>query len=176
MAKESKPSVADILAKSKLFSGITKSQIRLIAPLGLHLSVNKGRHVFTQGQEAKYLYIVGKGRLAMQNKLTRPDGSVTHTTTVASAGPGDSFGWPSVIEPHVYSLSSYAVEDPELVMIPGQDLIRVLESHSDLGYRLMKNLALLLASRLDDIREAFVYERDWLFEEKNSRKRAKKRE
>ncbi len=174
MGKESKTSVADILGKSKLFAGISKSQLKLVAPLGLPMSVNKGKYVFTQGQEAKYLYIVSKGRLALQSSLQRPDGSVTHTTTVASIGPGGAFGWPSVIEPHVYNLLSYAVEDSELVMIPGAELSRVLDAHSDLGYRLMQNVALLLASRLDDIRESFVYERDWLFEEKGKRNRSKK--
>lgn len=158
--------VKQFLRGSHLFQGVSDEQLRLFLPISQQKTVEKGTHIFKEGEPAGFLYIVGKGRVAVEMRLERPDGSVTHLTTVASAGPGEAFGWPAIVEPHILALSAHAIERSSMVLIEGERLRELLDEHRDVGYLVMANVAKLLAQRLSQTREAFVYERDWLFEEK----------
>lgn len=91
--------------------------------------------------------------------LERPDGSFTPRTTVASQGQGDAFGWSALVEPHVLTMSAYAVEPTELVVFEGHKLREFLEGNRQFGYVVMYNVAKLLAGRLAETREAFVFDR-----------------
>lgn len=130
------------------------------------MTLEKGDRIFEQGEPAVFIYIVQEGRVALEMTLERPDGSLTHTTTVASVGQGEAFGWSALVEPYVLTLSAKAVECCELILIEGQKLREVLKRDGDMGYLVMANVAKLLAGRLMRTREAFVYERNWLFDEK----------
>ena len=130
--------------------------------------MEKGTALFTQGEPASHLpashlNVVAQGRVALKMVLERPDGSVTPSIAVASLGPGEAFGWSAIVEPNVFTMSAEAVEDSKLVLIEGSGLQAVLSRHEGAGYRVMANIARVLAQRLSSIREAFVYERSWVF-------------
>ena len=158
--------MSQFLKDSQLFKGLTDTQLQLLSAISRETEAANGSRLFEQGTPAKHLYIVGRGRVALEMRLERPDGSVTHTATVAGAGPGDAFGWSAVVPPHVLTLSAYAQEPSTLVLVEGEKLRELLHRHTEVGYLVMVNLAKLLADRLAQTREAFVYEREWVFEEK----------
>ena len=154
---------------SALFQGLSDDELGFFTRSCKKLTVKKGTSVFSEGQAAHELYTVVSGRVALDMKLDRPDGSVTPVVTVSSLGPGESFGWSSMIEPQVFTLTAEAVEDSELIYIDGKKLMVILDRHKETGYKVMLNVAKLLAWRLSDTREAFVYERGWLSQEKKTR-------
>ncbi len=154
------------LRDSKLFRNLSEAQLDLFLPLCRLVTVDKDAPIFQEQEEATHLCVVGKGRVALTMRLERPDGSVTPSVTVASCGPGDAFGWSSIVEPRVLTLSSTTVEPSELVFIEGQPFLTLLAKHTRLGYPVMVNIAHLLSGRLAELREAFVYEHSWLLREK----------
>ena len=156
------------LRAAKLFDGVDAAHLQPVLSLCQHVTVDKGARIFEQGAPARSLYIVRRGRVALESTLERPDGSITHPTVVASVGPGEAFGWSALVEPHILTLSAKAVERSELVQIDGPGLRDVLSRFRDLGYPVMVNVSNLLAERWRQAREAFVYERDWLFDEKHA--------
>ena len=113
------------------------------------------------------MYVVGKGRVALNMTLERPDGSTTPPTTVSSVGPGDALGWPAIGGLHFLNSSARTMEDCDLGIINVQELRRTLSQYPRLGYIVMGNIASLLSRKLSDAREAFVYERSWLIHEKS---------
>ena len=151
------------LSQSQVFKGLREDEVSLFAPLREELSVERGESVCRAGNPARYLYVVEEGRVALTMTLSRPDGSVTQPTTVASLGPMEAFGWSSLVEPRVLRFSAQAVEPSRLTRLDGRALQTVMEEHPSVGYRVMVNLTQLLGSRLARTREAFVYERDWTF-------------
>ena len=151
------------LSRCQLFRGLEEDEVSLFAPLREELAVEQGEAIFSEGNPARYLYMVEVGRVALTMTLSRPDGSVTHPTTVASLGPMEAFAWSALVEPRVLRFSALAVEPSRLIRIDGRALQAVLEQHPSVGYRVMVNLSQLLGSRLARTREAFVYERDWTF-------------
>jgi CRP-like cAMP-binding protein len=153
------------LQSSLLFQGVSGEDLRLFLPICQQVSLERGKVIFQQGESARFLYIVGHGRVALTMMLERPDGSVTNPTTVASIGPGDAFGWSSIVEPHILTLSAQVVERADFIFFEGQALREMLGRHRDVGYLVMVNVAKLLAARLAQTREAFVYERGWVSRE-----------
>jgi CRP-like cAMP-binding protein len=153
-----------VLRGAHLFQQVTDRQLDLIIGLCRRVSVPTGRRIFEEGEPARAVYIVEKGRVALEMRLERPDGSMTDVTTVAAAGPGDAFGWSALVPPHVLTLSARTIEPSALLTIEGEGLRAILSQHSDVGYALMSNVAGLLASRLAQTREALVYERGWWLE------------
>ena len=161
--------MSQFLRDSQLFKGLSDAQLQLLSAILRETVVAQGSRLFEQGAPATYLYVVGRGRVGLEMRLERPDGSVTHTTTVASAGAGDAFGWSAVVPPHMLTLSAFAQEPSTLVLVEGEKLRVLLNRNHDVGYLVMVNVANLLADRLAQTREAFVYERDWVFEEKGQK-------
>ena len=157
----------DYLKGSHLFLGVNDDDLKIMRSLCYYQSVKKGTEIFKQGEQAEFLYVVGKGRVALDMTLERPDGSTTPPTTVASVGPGDAFGWPVIGGFDLLNLSARAIEDCGLGIINVQELGRTLSQHPKLGYIVMGNIASLLSRKLADTREAFVYERSWLIHEKS---------
>ena len=151
------------LSHCQIFQGLQEDEVSLFVPLREELAVEQGESIFREGNPARYLYMVEEGRVALTMTLSRPDGSVTHPTTVASLGPMEAFGWSSLVEPRVLRFSAQAVEPSRVTRLDGRALQAVLEEHPSVGYRVMVNLTQLLGSRLARTREAFVYERDWTF-------------
>lgn len=148
---------------SQLFRGVSDELLDLFLDLCQQVRVEAGTPIFEEDQPARFLYIVGHGRVVLGMRLERPDGSVTDLTTVASVGPGEAFGWSALVTPHVLTLSARSVEPSLLLRIEGEALRSTLSLHSDAGYAVMVNVANLLAERLSQTREALVYERGfWL--------------
>ncbi len=162
--------IKDSLKVSSLFNGLSDNELNLFTGMCKKLTAKKGANIFNEGQPAADLYIVDSGRVALEMKLARPDGSVTPTITVSSIGPGESFGWSAMVEPQVFTLSAEAVENSELISLDGKKLGVILNQNKETGFHVMLNVSKLLAQRLSETREAFVYERGWLWREKISRK------
>ena len=144
-----------------MFQGVTEEELEPFLPLCDLVSVGRGSSTFKEGGAARFLYVVGQGRVALQMNLERPDGSVTGPTTVASVGTGDAFAWSAIVEPHRLTLSANAVEDCALVAIEAAALREILSRRRRVGYLVMMNVTKLLAERLSQTREAFVFERAW---------------
>ena len=156
------------LSNSALLQGATSEELAPFISISKILTAKKGSAIFKEGQPAKDLYIVGTGRVALDMKLDRPDGSITPVTTVASIGPGEAVGLSAVIQPRAFTMSAQAVEDSQLVLMDGEKLKIVLDQNRRVGYIFMFNVAKLLAQRLSETREAFVFERAWLWREKHA--------
>ena len=82
----------DYLESSYLYLGVNCDDLKIIRSLCYSHSVKKGTEIFEHGEKAEFLYVLGKGRVALNMTLERPDGSTTPPTTVSSVGPGDAFG------------------------------------------------------------------------------------
>lgn len=153
------------IGKSDLFRGVDARGLALVAGACQRRAVEVGAHVFRQDDAATHLYVVESGRIALEMMLERPDGSVTHVTTVASMGPGETFGWSAlVLQSQEFTQSARAVAQSEVVAIEGAALRAVLDADRELGYVVMANAARLLLERLMQTRETFVYEHDWLYD------------
>lgn len=149
------------LGQCRLFSGLGEHQLRTLATFAWETEVPEGEVVFREGERARCLYAVVRGRVALAMRVQPPDGGPARLATVATLGPGEAFGWSAIVEPHVMTLTARAVEPSTLLVVEGDTLREVLRRYRDVGYLVMAALARLLGERLGQTRQALIYERGW---------------
>lgn len=155
-------SVERALKMSPVFQGLSEKDLELLVPVCREEVAIKGAVVLDQGEQAQCLYLVVEGRIGLHMNLERPDGSSTGRTTVASIGPQEAFGWHALVPPFRSTLAATAVELSRLYALEGSTLREILDQHRDMGYQVMVNVASLVAERLAETREAFVYDRSYV--------------
>ncbi len=155
-------SVERALKMSPVFQGVSEKDLELLVPVCREEVAIKGAVVLEQEEHARCLYLVVEGRIGLHMTLERPDGSSTGRTTVASIGPQEAFGWSALVPPFRSTLAATAVEMSRLYALDGSTLSEILNEHRDMGYLVMVNVASLVAERLAETREAFVYDRSYV--------------
>jgi CRP-like cAMP-binding protein len=128
-----------------LFSNLTEEEAARILALATPCEFAANEYVFQQGDEAKSLYVVEHGLVAMILQLPP-----NRNLTIATEGTGGAFGWAAMIPPHKHSASAKCFESTTLLAIDGATLRDLCFEEPDLGVRLMAGLASFIASRLGD--------------------------
>ncbi len=100
--------------------------------------------VFREGQEAEYFFMLLKGKL-----LLEVEASETIMISLGAVKPGYSFGWSALFPESAYTSYAICVEPCEVVAVPGDKFLDLLEEDHNIGYRVMENVVEILKRRLD---------------------------
>jgi CRP-like cAMP-binding protein len=99
--------------------------------------MDSGQRIFTEGDEALTLYILKEGAVELmtvvENDFEMP--------VAILRNPGDCFGTPALLKPHVHSLTARCVEKGCLFTIKQSDLQEQITNDPALGCIIMANLA-----------------------------------
>jgi CRP-like cAMP-binding protein len=136
--------VARLLGEARFFAGLTKPQLERVAQIARMRSFPQDTRIYTVGDAVDDFYVLAEGMLRFTLGLGKRD---------TSAGDiirrGEVFGWAPLVEGHARRIATaYCLTACEVVAIDGAALNRLMEADRDLGYRLMKKLAVLLTSEL----------------------------
>ncbi|MCB0831930.1 MAG: cyclic nucleotide-binding domain-containing protein [Bacteroidetes bacterium] len=124
-----------------------------IAALSKEAAAKKGEIIFREGEKADKLHFLMNGSVALRVKLTsRPD-SVT-VSFVSS--PFQSFGWSGIVPPYHYTSSAECDEDTNLLIIPADPFMKLLEKNPEHGFTIMKRISEIIADRLRNSRQALL--------------------
>lgn len=106
-------------------------------------SLAAGEVLFREGSPNDRLYLIHRGRLALQMNVP-PRGTVR----ILTLGPGEMVGWSAVTGGEFMTASAIALDRAELVVAPAQELLELCEANHDFGYHFMRVTAAALAQRL----------------------------
>jgi len=126
------------------FQEIKREHLLKIMEISQLRSVKAEEILFHEGDKEDCLYIVIKGRIAL-------DMFIPHRGKVRiyTAEPWDVFGWSSVTPTiHQRTAGATAVVDGLVICIDSPRLRQVCEEDHDLGYIVMRRLTNIVASRL----------------------------
>ena len=143
----------EILSQFSLFNGLSESLLKEIAAISSEVAAKQGDFVFREGEKADKLYFLLHGSIALRVKLTSRPESVT-VSFVSS--PYKSFGWSGVVAPHHYTSSAECDEDSNLLIIPANPFIKLLEKNPEHGFIVMKRIAEIIADRLRNSHQALL--------------------
>ena len=143
----------ETLSQFNLFKGLPESLLKEIAAISSETSVKKDQFVFREGEKADKLHFLLRGSVALRVKLTSRPESVTVSFV---STPYQSFGWSGVVEPHHYTSSAECDEDSELLIIPADPFMKIMEEHPEHGFKVMKRIAEIIADRLRNSRQALL--------------------
>ena len=140
-----------VLSQVDLFAGLSERLLTSIGGLCEEISCVEGETLFRESEEAKRLYFLLEGRVALQVQLSS---RLENLTVTVIDSPGQGIGWSGIIPPHYYTASALCQIDCHLVAINGQELMRLLEQEPARGFVVMRRVVELISRRLRDSRAA----------------------
>ena len=151
--------IAD-LRQNELFGGLTDEELSRLAPLCSEFVAVQDAILFNEGRNARYLYIVTEGEMALQKAIRLPHGTSTRRTIVAVCAAGDALGWSAVVEPYKYSLSAISWQPSRLIRVDAKMLRRAFEMYPTLGFKVTKSLLSVMSRRLQQTADALIKDRE----------------
>ena len=151
------------LQDNELFGSLTEDELSKIAPLCSDFVAIEGATILMEGRNASHLYVVTDGQVALQKWIRPPHGTRSRRTTITLCRPGEIVGWSALVEPYKYTLSAVAWEHTRLINIDAKMLRRTLDTHPEIGYKVMSSLAAVVLRRLRQTTGTLINEREVSF-------------
>jgi CRP/FNR family cyclic AMP-dependent transcriptional regulator len=131
-----------------LFKGMSKAQVDAIARIAKECSVEVGKEVFKEGEEAGNLFILREG--AVELTTTVEKGFELPIALLRT--PGDIFGASALVPPFKYSLSARCAESGTLLTIGRTGLLGLMNEDHTLERTVLMNLVAYFLDRLKETR------------------------
>lgn len=141
------PKLPDHIEAVAIFRGLSDEQISKVLALSEKERIPSGTTIFHQGDEARMLYIVDSGRVAINTSLE--DGKWAPVCIVSSGG---IFGWSCLVPPYQLTASATTFEDTTVTRFDGEQLKELFSEEPAIGYVVIQNVGGLISSRLKNAR------------------------
>jgi CRP-like cAMP-binding protein len=111
-------------------------------------NIPKGETLFREKENAKYVYILLKGKVRIQVQLSSKPKNVAITVLTQ---PGQLIGWSGLVPEQHYTAAAICQEDTELIAIEGTKFMSALERDPVMGFKVMRKISEVISSRLRNI-------------------------
>ncbi len=136
-------SLAELVSAHPLLAGLPGQAVASVAGCAQNVSFNPGDLLLAEGDPADTLYLLRRGRVAIE--VHSPGRGPIVIETV---GPGAVVGWSWLVPPYRWHFDARAVDAVGAVAVDGACLREKAEADPELGYALMKRVATVLLERL----------------------------
>ncbi len=156
--------LTNYLKQADIFYQFTPAQLEMVAALCQERQFAMGEDIVNEGAATKELYIISHGEVEVlvNPALVGGPDAQSGMATIATLRRGQSFGEIALVDEGLRSATVRAVtKEARLLVISRDKLIQLCETHPQLGYRLMYNLAADLSMKIRNtdfrIRETLLY-------------------
>jgi signal transduction histidine kinase len=149
--------IAERLGRSELFGDLSKVDLAAIAEFCREEIYHEGEIVLVEDDPADRLFIVERGRLALEKKIQVGRHSTSRSATIGYVDPGKAAGFSTLTPPHIYSTSAICVEPVRVIVADGAKLFDYLQAHPAAGLKVMNTLAALIGSRYRHATNTLTY-------------------
>jgi CRP-like cAMP-binding protein len=124
------------------FHDFSEQHLMKLASGAKPFRLQPGEYLAKEGSAHSSLYMVQSGHIAIE--MHRPDGS---TVTLQTVGPGDLVGWSWLVPPHRWQFDCRATDETSGLGFDGTWLRELCEVDQVLGYRILKQMIILMYNR-----------------------------
>jgi CRP-like cAMP-binding protein len=144
----------DILKRTDIFYDLTPTQLQMVASICQERMVRAGEMIFHENTPGNELFAIARGEVEI---LLDPNLIATGPTPRKAPGPvtivtlreGQTFGEVALVDQGFRSASARcAMDNTRLLVISRQKLLALCEGNPELGYRIMRNMAMDLAFKI----------------------------
>lgn len=139
------------LKRQVLFEELDNKSLEKIAQRLQILNFKKGETLFSEGDEARGIYLINSGKIEI-TKAT-PDG---WRQTIAHFGPGNFCGELSIIENRRHEAKAVATENVSVYLLSMEDFQRIEREDLLLASEILKKLVLILSRNIRLMNERFL--------------------
>ena len=146
----------NILKQTDIFYDLTDSQLRAVAAVCSEITPKAGEIIFEENSSGDEMYIVAMGEVDIMLNADLVQAAPTghsppsrRPLTIATIRRGQTFGEIALVDQGLRSASARCeTYKTRLLVIPRDRLIELCDADTDLGYRLMRNIATDLAFKI----------------------------
>ncbi|MEA3441128.1 MAG: ATP-binding protein [Chloroflexota bacterium] len=149
--------LAERLGRAEIFIDLELGDLLEIAGFCQEVTLREGEFVLSEGQPANAMYVVERGKLALEKKIQIGRHSTPRNATIGYIGPGKIAGFSTLTTPHVYSTSVVCIEPTRAILIDGEILRDYLQSHPAAGLKVMNRIAALISGRYRNATNTLTY-------------------
>ncbi len=150
----------DSLRNAELFFEMTDGQLEKIAAICQEETHHHGDVIFRENDPGDVMYVIvdGEVEIRLNPQLI---GGTGDPHTIGTFRRGQSFGEMALIDEGNRSASAHCSRATKLIILKRDDVLKLAESDPTLGYKLMHNMAIDLATKIRNadiqIREQILY-------------------
>lgn len=146
-------SLKTTLALAELFEGFTDTQLDMVAAICERETYDAGHTLFREYEGTDDVYVIGRGgvEILMNPGVvgTSDADRALQPVILTELRQGQLLGEIALVDQGLRSATARVSQDgTELLRMPRQKLMMLSDSYTDLGYKLMKNLAADLAMKI----------------------------
>lgn len=127
------------------FENLQENEIMALATLAEEERYGSGEYIFYEGNPATELYLLLEGRVEM---MMDTNAAGTQRAVVMTVGPGEIFGWSSLVEPYQLTASAHCATPVRVVAITASGVRALMAMSCSMGYRLMQKACQTASGRL----------------------------
>ena len=129
----------NIIDSLNLFENLSHAELEEIASLMRRIKVTEGETITRRGDPAHTIFIILSGNFMVFFKDGR---------AYTLHDKGDVIGLSTVVVPFCYTGTAVALSDGVVLSMPGQELLRLIQSNFVLGDKIMKKINKIIAERI----------------------------
>lgn len=149
--------IVERLSHAEIFNELPTQALQAIAELCSEETYPEGALVLEEGAPAERLFVVERGKLALEKKVQLGRQSTPRNATVGYVGPGQLVGFSTLTSPHVYSTSAICLEPARVITINSDALRGYLDEHPAIAARIMTGLAVIIGERYRNAINTLTY-------------------
>ncbi len=156
MKEEEKNRIRTALRGASVFGLVTGAELDEIVEISRELTFEAGEKVFTEGDIAKELYIIERGRVVLEMSIRLGIGAMSQGS-IDVLEDGQVFGWSAVAESNTFTMSARCLEKTRVIAIDRARLWDLFEKDSALGFKVMEKIVGVVSFRLQRSRDTLAH-------------------
>ncbi|HEX3657560.1 MAG TPA: cyclic nucleotide-binding domain-containing protein [Pirellulales bacterium] len=135
--------LAEVLDRLVFTAALPQQVSAVLASMSKLERFSAGQVIFREGDATRILYVVVSGRVMLEMQVPG-----RAPMRILSLGPGEMLAWSAVLNQGGMTATARVVEDVEVVAICAGRLLEICEQNPQIGYALMRQVAIALSERL----------------------------
>ena len=131
------------LSTAQFLHELSADDLGKVAAIASTTSVEAGAVLFHEGEACTTLHVVSSGLVALDMCMPRQG-----CTRILTVGPGELLGWSALLNDGTMTARATAAKETTLINLPAQDLRKLCDDDHDIGYVVMRQVAVSLSRRL----------------------------
>jgi len=137
----------EALRRYHYFANVSEDSLKALAMIAEEKEVPEGTEMFREGDAADTLHVITQGEVEIRYLL----GSGEERTVDTLVG-GELLCWSAMIEPYKATAIGTTAKDTHLICLDAEKVRAACDKDPLLGYQLTRQIAKLLAQRLESAR------------------------
>jgi len=150
--KSSMDSSKAILASSDLFKGLSDDELEKLLPLCQVEVYEAGMVIACEGEACRYVQTIESGKVALETSIAIGRTSV-ESATIDVLSDGSNLCVSALIEPSILTDTGRCLETTRVLALDSEGLRTLFEENPQIGYKVARNLAKVVSSRLQHTKE-----------------------